>query len=190
MKIVIITGCLGLIGSHITRKCLSKGWKVLGIDSQTYASNESFLNEFLSYENFSYLKKDICDVDYLPDCDYVINTAAETHVGNSIINANSFIKSNIIGVQNLLDLIKNKPTNVDSRPVFIHFSTDEVYGESMLENEELKKTEESILCPTNPYAATKAGAELIAQSYFHSFKIPIIIFFAVIFNAANKFNPF
>lgn len=171
MKIVIITGCLGLIGSHITRKCLSKGWKVLGIDSQTYASNESFLNEFLSYENFSYLKKDICDVDYLPDCDYVINTAAETHVGNSIINANSFIKSNIIGVQNLLDLIKNKPTNVDSRPVFIHFSTDEVYGDIVdgfhIETDSLK--------PSNPYSASKAAADMLILAWNRTYNIDYVI---------------
>ena len=171
MKIIIITGCLGLIGSHITRKCLIKGWKVLGIDSQTYASNESSLNEFSYYENFSYLKKDICDLDYLPDCDYIINAAAETHVGNSIINANSFIKSNIIGVQNLLDLIKNKPSNVDNRPIFIHFSTDEVYGDII----EGLHTETDSLVPSNPYSASKAAADMLVLAWNRTYKIDYII---------------
>jgi dTDP-glucose 4,6-dehydratase len=171
MKIVIITGCLGLIGSHITRKCLVKGWKVLGIDSQTYASNESFLKEFYSYDNFTYLNKDICDIDYLPDCDYVINTAAETHVGNSIINANSFIKSNIIGVQNLLDLIKNKPTNVDNRPVFIHFSTDEVYGDIV----DGFHAETDALKPSNPYSASKAAADMLVLAWNRTYNIDYVI---------------
>ena len=171
MKIVIITGCLGLIGSHITRKCLLKGWKVLGVDSQTYASNKSFLDEFSSYDNFTYLKKDICDIDYLPDCDYVINTAAETHVGNSIINANSFIKSNIIGVQNLLDLIKNKPTNVDNRPVFIHFSTDEVYGDII----DGFHTETDSLKPSNPYSASKAAADMLILAWNRTYNIDYVI---------------
>ena len=102
MKIVLITGCLGLIGSYVTRKCLQQGWKVLGIDSQTYACNVKSLEEFTTHKNFTYLKEDICSLAYIPDCDYVINLAAETHVGNSIINSDTFLKTNILGVHNLL----------------------------------------------------------------------------------------
>ena len=82
MKLVVITGCLGFIGSHVTRKCLDLGWKVYGIDSLTYASSPDLIDDF-SYEygdNFTYINEDIADLKYLPDCDYVINTAAETHV--------------------------------------------------------------------------------------------------------------
>jgi len=84
MKIVYITGCLGFIGSYITRKCLERGWMVRGIDKITYAANENLLEEFRSYSNFFFERIDIKDLTFLYDCDYVINTAAESHVGNSI----------------------------------------------------------------------------------------------------------
>ena len=129
MKLVMITGCLGLIGSYITKECLGRGWKVLGVDKCTYAANISFLEEFNKFDNFTFVKKDICDLDFLPDCDYVINTAAESHVGNSIIDSTSFIDTNITGVKNLLDLIRHKPKNVSNQPILFHFSTDEVYGD-------------------------------------------------------------
>jgi dTDP-glucose 4,6-dehydratase len=131
MKLVVITGCLGFIGSHVTKKCLDLGWKVLGIDNFTYAANEDLVGYFFEKygDNFDFIRSDIADLKYLPDCDYVINTAAETHVGNSIIDSKDFLKSNINGVQNLLDLIKSKPDNVFRRPILFHFSTDEVYGD-------------------------------------------------------------
>ena len=83
MKLVVITGCLGLIGHHITRHCLSLGYKVYGIDKLTYAANYQFLDELCKHKNFKFKEADIATLDYLPDCDYVINTAAESHVGNS-----------------------------------------------------------------------------------------------------------
>ena len=72
MKLVVITGCLGLIGMHVTKHCLDKGWKVLGIDKITYASNPNVLAQFSYYENFDFRKEDICEIKQLPDCDYVI----------------------------------------------------------------------------------------------------------------------
>jgi UDP-glucose 4,6-dehydratase len=92
-------------------------------------------------------------------------------VQNSFEDALQYTKDNIVGTHNLLEVSRK----YGKLKKFIHVSTDEVYGESMIEKCENKKTEESILCPTNPYAATKASAELIAQSYYHSFNIPIII---------------
>jgi dTDP-glucose 4,6-dehydratase len=129
MKLIVVTGCLGLIGSYITRKCLEREWKVFGIDRCTYAANLQFIDEFQKNENFTFIKKDITKLNHLPDCDYVINAAAESHVGNSIIKSGDFIRSNIVGVKNLLDLVKQKPSNICERPVFFHFSTDEVYGD-------------------------------------------------------------
>jgi dTDP-glucose 4,6-dehydratase len=92
-------------------------------------------------------------------------------VQNSFEDALQYTKDNIVGTHNLLEVSRK----YGKLKKFIHVSTDEVYGESMIEKSENKKTEESILCPTNPYAATKASAELIAQSYYHSFCLPIII---------------
>jgi dTDP-glucose 4,6-dehydratase len=157
MKLVVITGCLGLIGSYITRKCLELGWKVYGIDSMTYAANENFLQEFLENKNFLFIKEDISKINYLPDCDYVINVAAESHVGNSIIDSTNFINTNVLGVQNILNLIKNKPSNVAEKPILLHFSTDEVYGDILSGSH----TEEHLLKPSNPYSASKAAADML-----------------------------
>lgn len=171
MKIVVITGCLGLIGSYVTRKCLQQGWRVLGIDSETYASNKEFLAEFSKHETFIYLKEDICRLSYLPDCDYVINLAAETHVGNSIINSDMFLKTNVIGVQNLLNLVKNKPTNVDNRPILMHFSTDEVYGDI----ESGFHSENDLLKPSNPYSASKAAGDMLILAWNRTYNLDYII---------------
>ena len=174
MKLVVITGCLGFIGSHVTRKCLDLGWKVYGIDSLTYASSPDLIGDFfyLFGDNFTYINEDIADLKYLPDCDYVINTAAETHVGNSIIDSKDFLKSNINGVQNLLDLIKAKPNNVVQRPILFHFSTDEVYGDIT----EGEHTESDHLNPSNPYSASKAAADMLITAWARTYGIEYIIF--------------
>jgi dTDP-glucose 4,6-dehydratase len=123
MKLVVITGCLGLIGSHLTSRCLEKGWQVYGIDKVTYAANKHLIRQFSKNKNFTFVKDDIATLNYLPDCDYVINVAAESHVGNSIVESQDFIHTNVNGVKNLLDLIRKKQKNVDSLPVFLHFRT-------------------------------------------------------------------
>lgn len=171
MKLVVITGCLGLIGSYVTRQCLEKGWKVYGIDCCTYAANTHFLDEFQSYKNFTFVKEDITTLSYLPDCDYVINIAAESHVGNSIIDSADFIQSNIVGVKNLLDLIRNKQGNVSERPIFFHFSTDEVYGD-ITEGEHI---ETDILKPSNPYSASKAAADMLIFAWARTYGTEYII---------------
>jgi dTDP-glucose 4,6-dehydratase len=107
MKIVYVTGCLGFIGSYVTRLCLQKGWYVKGVDKITYAANKDLLDEFNKNPNFSFVHCDINDLKFLYDCDYIINTAAETHVGNSISNSDDFIHSNINGDHNILYLIKS-----------------------------------------------------------------------------------
>jgi dTDP-glucose 4,6-dehydratase len=124
MKVVYVTGCLGFIGSYVTRTCLNKGWYVKGVDKITYAANKNLLKEFNKYSNFSFVNCDINDLKFLYDCDYIINTAAETHVGNSITNSDDFVHSNVNGVHNLLELIKNYRGEHLSKPILLHFSTD------------------------------------------------------------------
>jgi len=162
---------LGLIGSHVTRQCLELGWKVYGIDCCTYAANIQFLDEFGRYKNFTFVKEDIADLKYLPDCDYVINVAAESHVGNSIVDNSDFIQSNIVGVKNLLDLIRNKQGNVSDRPTLLHFSTDEVYGD-ITEGEHI---EADILKPSNPYSASKAAADMLVLAWARTYGIKYLI---------------
>tara|TARA_Y100000389_G_C17467150_1_gene526676 strand:- start:3820 stop:4767 length:948 start_codon:yes stop_codon:yes gene_type:complete len=171
MKVVYVTGCLGFIGSYLTRKCLQKGWHVRGIDKMTYAANTLLLKEFSEYKNFVFEHKDVKDLDHLYDCDYVINTAAESHVGNSIVKSDEFINSNIIAVKNLLDLIRNKPDNVARRPILFHFSTDEVYGDLVSGHH----TEESLLRPSNPYAAAKASADMLITAWARTYGVEYVI---------------
>ena len=171
MKLVTITGCLGLIGSYVTRECLKQGWKVYGIDKCTYAAHEEFLDEFNTNDNFTFVKKDIATIQYLPDCDYVINVAAESHVGNSIIDSSDFIESNIVGVKNLLDLVRKKPTNISKPPIFFHFSTDEVYGDITSGSH----TETDILKPSNPYSASKAAADMLILAWARTYGLKYVI---------------
>jgi len=171
MKIVYITGCLGFMGSYATRRALKRGWYVYGVDKLTYAANPSLLDEFNEYKNFRFIRKDIKNLKFLNDCDYVINYAAESHVGNSIVNSDEFINSNILGVKNLLDLIRNKQSNVNDFPVFFHISTDEVYGDI----EEGAHIETDILKPSNPYSASKASADMLIKAWSRTYGVQYII---------------
>ena len=170
-KIVYVTGCLGFIGSYVTRTCLKKGWYVKGVDKITYASNPDLLDEFSSYENFSFTKCDINDLEFLYDCDYVINTAAETHVGNSIVKSDNFVHSNVNGVHHVLELLRNYRQENNRTPVLLHFSTDEVYGDTV----DGIHTEMDLLKPSNPYSATKAAADMLILAWARTYKIPYVI---------------
>ena len=171
IKTVYITGCLGFIGSYITRTCLKKGWYVKGVDKMTYASNNNLLDEFNKYSNFSFVKCDINDLEFLYECDYIINTAAETHVANSIAKSEDFLHSNINGVHHLLELIRNYRGEGKDKPTLLHFSTDEVYGD-VTEGEHL---ETDILKPSNPYSATKAAADQLILAWARTYKLPYVI---------------
>ena len=170
-KVVYVTGCLGFIGSYVTKTCLDLGWYVKGVDKITYAANKDLLTQFKKYPNFSFVNCDINDLKFLYDCDYVINTAAETHVGNSIANSDDFVHSNINGVHNLLELIKNHRGENISKPILLHFSTDEVYGDI----EEGEHIETDLLKPSNPYSATKAAADMLVMAWGRTYGLPYII---------------
>jgi len=171
MKVVYVTGCLGFIGSYVTRLCLQKGWYVKGVDKITYAANKNLLNEFNKYSNFSFVNCDINDLKFLYDCDYFINTAAETHVGNSIVDSTDFVKSNIDGVHNILNLLRSYRQENNHKPVFLHFSTDEVYGDI----DEGEHTETDLLKPSNPYSATKAAADMLILAWARTYNINYVI---------------
>ena len=171
MKVVYITGCLGFIGAYVTRLCLNKGWYVKGVDKITYAANPDLLKEFQNFPNFSFVEEDINDLKFLYDCDYVINVAAETHVGNSIVDSNDFVHSNVNGVHNLLELIRNYRQEGKGLPTFLHFSTDEVYGDI----NEGAHTEKDLLKPSNPYSATKAAADMLILAWARTYGCPYVI---------------
>jgi dTDP-glucose 4,6-dehydratase len=167
-KIVYVTGCLGFIGYHVTKACLDKGWYVRGIDKGTYAANWNLLPTLEKYNNFTFEHVDINDLDRIYDCDYFINTAAETHVDNSLEESDCFVHSNINGVHHILKLINQRKYR---KPILLQFSTDEVYGDI----EQGSHTEEDRLAPSNPYSATKAAADMLILAWGRSHNLPYII---------------
>jgi dTDP-glucose 4,6-dehydratase len=141
------------------------------------ASEQNVHEDIRNSGRYHLIKGNLCSYDLIINIlniykiDTVIHFAAQSHVQNSFDNALQYTHDNVVGTHTLLEACRkyNKITR------FIHISTDEVYGESMISENEEKKHEGSVLCPSNPYAASKAAAELIAKSYYHSFKMPIII---------------
>lgn len=169
-RVVYVTGCLGFIGAYVTQACLDQGWYVIGVDKMTYAAQPHKLTDFYKYgQQFKFIKEDINDLDRLFDCDYVINTAAETHVDNSIVSSDTFLHSNVNGVHHLLELVRSKDRF--KMPTLLHFSTDEVYGDIS----EGSHKETDLLKPSNPYSATKAAADMLITAWGRTFKVPYII---------------
>lgn len=169
MKIAVVTGCSGFIGSHFVRTILAKGWYVYGIDKKNI-DDELWL-EFQKSYNFQFIQSDICDLKKLPDCDYVFNFAAETHVHNSIIDSEQFIHSNVDGVRNLLEIIRKQVDNVVKKPVFFHISTDEVYGDQI----DWLACEEDPLNPSSPYSASKASADMLVKAWARTYGLEYVI---------------
>lgn len=179
IKTVLVTGGLGFIGGHFIEMILEKGYKVINIDKITYASrpelNDMFMKEYP--DRYSFMKIDICDLEELPYCDYIVHFGAESHVDNSLKDSSPFIKSNIFGTYNLLRLlVKTKGENLlhlwqGVTPLFIYISTDEVFGDI----EEGFFKENDRFNPSNPYSASKASAELLVKSWGRSYGINYII---------------
>lgn len=164
---IITTGGRGFIGSHFIEAVLNKGHNVLDIDFMGYCANLNL--PFDNHPNYKHLNKDICDIKHLPVCDVLVNFAAETHVDNSINDTTPFVRSNIIGVHNLLEVIRGKKEY--ERPLFVQISTDEVYGDR--EDGEFKETD--VLTPSNPYSATKVAAEALVLAYHRTYGINYLI---------------
>ena len=178
-KSIMITGGAGFIASHVAIRLTKKypGVKVVVFDCLDYCSCLENLNEVASLPNFTFIKGNICNPDFVThvmkseEIDTVMHFAAQTHVDNSFGNSFQFTKNNIYGTHVMLESAKICGAQIRR---FIHVSTDEVYGEGEdMETEQMKETHG--LEPTNPYAATKAGAEFLAKSYKISFGLPVII---------------
>ena len=164
---ILVTGGRGFIGSHFVELCLKKGHKVIDIDCMTYAANKQL--PWDENENYTLLVDDIATIKHIPSCDILVNFAAESHVDNSIRDTDPFIKSNILGVHNLLELVRGKEKY--NRPLFFHISTDEVYGDTL----EGSFVETDKLSPSNPYSASKASAEMLVLAYARTYGIDYVI---------------
>ena len=160
---LIVTGGRGFIGSHFIELAIANGDYIFDYDYMSYCSNYSL--PFDNHENYKHIKEDICNITHLPTCDVLVNFAAETHVDNSIRDTNPFLKNNVVGVNNLLEIIRSKPKN--ERPLFVQISTDEVYGDRP--NGEFQETDK--LTPSNPYSASKAAAEMFVLGYYRTYGI-------------------
>jgi dTDP-glucose 4,6-dehydratase len=163
----VVTGGRGFIGSHFVELALQKGHSVIDIDKMTYCANESL--PWDNNPNYSLLKKDISELNHIPNCDVLLNFAAESHVDNSINDTKPFMKSNVMGTHNLLELVRGKRDY--DRPLFFQISTDEVYGDKDVG----EFHEEDRLKPSNPYSASKAAAEMIVLSYSRTYGIDYVI---------------
>jgi len=181
IKTLFVTGGAGFIGSNFLNYFCNKypNINVINFDALYYCSNINNINRKIrNSKNYTFIEGNLQSFDLLKnifktnEITHIIHYAAQSHVQNSFNDSLQYTNDNIVGTHNLLEVNRQYNKHLIC---FIHVSTDEVYGESMLSVNEKKKTEHSILCPTNPYAASKAGAELLSQSYSHSFKMPIII---------------
>lgn len=169
-KKLLITGALGFAGKHFFRSQLAKWNKIILFDKKTYAADLTYVKKFLDKKKHKLIIGDILDKKklekYIDVNTCVVHFAAESHVDNSFETSLIFTETNTLGTHKLLEACrKNKPYKI------IIISTDEVYGESI----KYSKNENSMLNPTNPYSASKAGADLISQTYMRTFKLPICI---------------
>ena len=187
MKKFVVTGGSGFIGSNLVKFLLSKNYFVINIDKLSYSANPYNLKSISKNRNYKFFKQDINNRKkifnilnrYKPEG--IFNLAAETHVDRSIDNPENFIKSNILGVYNLL-IVLNKYIKKNKKKIkLVHISTDEVYGDIKMR----KRSDENFSYnPSSPYSASKASADHLIKSFVRTYKLP-----AVISNCCNNYGP-
>lgn len=195
-NVVLVTGGAGFIGSAFLRMLVPKypNWLFINLDALTYAGDLKKVQTIQDYTNYVFVHGNICNREIVEDLfekyaiDIVVNFAAESHVDNSIKDAESFVQTNIKGTYILLDVAKIKwgydgSSKLNSNARFIQISTDEVYGSLHLDEDSW--TEKAPIQPNSPYAASKAASELLARSYFKTYGLPIIVT-----RSSNNFGPY
>ncbi len=179
---ILVTGGAGFIGSNFIRYILNKypSYRVINLDKLTYAGNLENLKDIKNHPNYKFIKGDICDGrlldNLLKDCDIIAHFAAETHVDRSILSSDEFLYTNVLGVNQLLkSALKHKIKKI------IHISTDEVYGS--ISKGSFKETDS--INPSSPYSSSKAAGDMLALSYFTTYKLPVVIT-----RSSNNFGPY
>lgn len=184
MQVVVVTGGAGFIGSNFIKHLLENNKEIIAvnIDKLTYAGSLKNLAKVQDNQNYRFVKADICNSNEIQDIfaiykpDYVLNFAAESHVDRSIKDSSTFVETNVLGTQVLLQAAHKYKAKK-----FIQISTDEVYGAS----DGVKQHDETAaLQPGNPYAASKAAADLLVMSYCHTYGFP-----GIITRCSNNFGP-
>lgn len=183
----LVTGGAGFIGANYIRNRIAQGkGEVHCLDILTYAGNMDNLQGVIGAGDFKFIHGDINDRDLVNDLfdreryDQVVHFAAESHVDRSITDPASFLRTNILGTQNLLDASRK----YDVRR-FHQVSTDEIYGDLPLERNDLKFTEDSPIRPSSPYSASKASADLLCHAYHRTYGLPVTIS-----RCSNNYGPF
>lgn len=178
---ILVTGGAGFIGSNFILRALKRHpqHKFINLDKLTYAGNLKNLETIAKNKNYTFVRGDICDLrlveSVMSRCDWVVHFAAETHVDRSIKSAGQFVKTNVFGTYTLLEAaLKYKIKR------FLHVSTDEVYGSR---TKGFFK-ESDPLCPSSPYSASKASSDLLARSYYITYKLPVLIT-----RSSNNYGP-
>ena len=189
MKKVLITGGAGFIGSHVVRLFVNqyKDYHIFNLDNLTYAGNLENLRDVENEANYTFIKGDIVDGDFISDLftehhfDGVIHLAAESHVDRSITNPLEFIHTNVVGTVNLLNAAKNIWKDNFEGKLFYHVSTDEVYGSLDDGGFFLETTPYD---PQSPYSASKASSDHFVRAYQNTYGLPIVIS-----NCSNNYGP-
>lgn len=187
---ILITGGAGFIGSHLTRLFVTKypGYKIINLDKLTYAGNLENLKDIEDKPNYTFVKGDIVDIDFVKDLfeekkiTAVLHCAAESHVDRSISDPLAFVKTNVLGTVTMLQVAKEFWKDDYSNKLFYHISTDEVYGSL---GDEGFFTEETPYDPRSPYSASKASSDHFVRAFYHTYKLPVIIS-----NCSNNYGPF
>jgi len=187
MQNILVTGGAGFIGSNFIKYILKNyDYNIFNYDKLTYAGNLENLTDIENNANYKFIKGDICELENVKkvltdnNIDTIINFAAESHVDRSILGSREFIVTNVLGTQTLLDIFKDLKLEK-----YLQVSTDEVYGSLPEDKKELKFTEQNPIKTNSPYSASKASADLLCNSYFHTHKLPILIT-----RCSNNYGPY
>ncbi|WP_297797293.1 dTDP-glucose 4,6-dehydratase [uncultured Eudoraea sp.] len=186
---ILITGGAGFIGSHVVRRFVKEypGYHIYNLDALTYAGNLENLRDVEHQDNYTFLKGDILDAKFLEEIfekyqfDGVIHLAAESHVDRSISDPLAFVRTNIIGTVNLLNIARDHWKDKKANKRFYHISTDEVYGSL---GEDGLFTEKTPYDPNSPYSASKASSDHFVRAYGETYGLPYVIT-----NCSNNYGP-
>jgi dTDP-glucose 4,6-dehydratase len=193
MTTVLITGGAGFIGANFVRFLhrTRPDWQLLNLDLLTYAGNPENLADLEGDPRYTFIRGDIADREQVAaifaryPITRVVHFAAETHVDRSILDPSAFVRTNVLGTFTLLEEARRawKDLPGGASPRFLHISTDEVYGS--LGSQDPPCNEASPYKPSSPYAASKAGSDWLARSYFHTYRLPVLLT-----NCTNNYGPY